>query len=259
LPRVSVPLPSVQILGVPVSRITMQAALATIDAWLTRRESHYICACDVHSLMRAHADPEHLTALKSASMITPDGQPVVWTARSRGIVDIERVCGPDLLPALCAESVTKGWSHYFYGGAEGVASDLERHLTREFPGLRIAGVDSPPFRPLTPAEQDETLARIRAAMPNILWVGLGCPKQEKWMLAQQSKLPGIVMIGIGAAFDFHTKRIERAPIWMRKNGLEWLHRLWSEPRRLWRRYLVLAPQFVVASVAETVRLRMRSR
>jgi N-acetylglucosaminyldiphosphoundecaprenol N-acetyl-beta-D-mannosaminyltransferase len=254
----SLAVPSLDILGVPVSRITMDDALATIEGWLQAGESHYVCACDVHSLMRARNDPEHLEALKGAGMITPDGQPVVWTARSRGIPDIERVCGPDLLPLLCHQSVAREWKHYFYGGAEGVALALAGQLQTEHPGLNVAGIESPPYRPLSEAEQDAVLNRIRASGAQVLWVGLGCPKQEKWMWAHRDKLPGVVMLGVGAAFDFHIKRIERAPLWMRRNGLEWLHRLFAEPQRLWRRYLILAPQFVVASLAETARLRLRS-
>ena len=248
--------PAVDILGVPVSRVTVSGAIGTIEKWLAGAESHYVCACDVHSLMRAQDDPDHMAALRGAGMVTPDGQPLVWTARSRGIPDIDRVCGPDLLPQVCRYSLSQGWTHYFYGGAEGVAGDLSRRLAADYPGINIAGTECPPFSPLSLAEQDTTIARIRASRANILWVGLGCPKQEKWMLANRDKLPGVVMIGIGAAFDFHTNRVERAPVWMREHGLEWLHRLASEPNRLWRRYLVLAPRFLIASLAETAALRM---
>jgi N-acetylglucosaminyldiphosphoundecaprenol N-acetyl-beta-D-mannosaminyltransferase len=240
-------IPSCEILGVPVSRITMDSALAAIESWANAGESHYVCACDVHSMMRAQSDPEHLAALRGASMITPDGQPVVWTAHSRGVSDMQRVCGPDLLPQLCRQSLAKGWRHYFYGGADGVAGELAQQLTREYPGLKVAGIDSPPFRTLTAEEQEAALERIRASGTKILWVGLGCPKQEKWMLAHRVKLPGV---------DFHVARLERAPAWMRHNGLEWLHRLLTEPRRLWRRYLVLAPQFVAASLFETLSQRV---
>lgn len=249
--------PAVSILGVPVSRVDMAAAVATIGRWIETRASAFVCALDVHSLMRAQDDAEHMAALRGAAMVTPDGQPVVWAARARGTGDMSRVCGPDLLPQVCAASVARGWKHYFYGGADGVASDLAERLQAKHPGLAVVGTDCPPFRALSTAEQEAALARIRASGAQILWVGLGCPKQEKWMLANRDKLPGVVMIGIGAAFDFHVDRVRRAPRWMREGGLEWLHRLMSEPRRLWRRYLVMAPRFVVASLAETASIRLR--
>jgi N-acetylglucosaminyldiphosphoundecaprenol N-acetyl-beta-D-mannosaminyltransferase len=250
--------PHIEILGVPVSRVTMRSALATIEKWLSSGESHYICACDVHSLMRARSDPSHMRALREAGMITPDGQPVVWTAHARGIADIERVCGPDLMPLLCEQSASRPWTHFFYGGADGVAADLAQRLSADYPGLKIAGMESPPYRALSFDEQRAALDRIRLSGANVLWVGLGCPKQENWMFLHRHALPGVVMIGVGAAFDFYTRRVERAPIWMRQYGLEWLHRLLSEPQRLWRRYLVLAPRFAVASIAETAKLRLHA-
>jgi N-acetylglucosaminyldiphosphoundecaprenol N-acetyl-beta-D-mannosaminyltransferase len=156
---------------------------------------------------------------------------------------------------VCERAAREGWRIYLYGGADGVAQALAERLAKSFPGLEVAGRQTPPFRPLDDDELEAALAEIRAARPHIVWVGLGCPKQEIWMLRNASRLSGCVTIGVGAAFDFHSGRIARAPRWMRDNGLEWLHRLASEPRRLWRRYLVLAPRFIVRAALQSARRR----
>jgi N-acetylglucosaminyldiphosphoundecaprenol N-acetyl-beta-D-mannosaminyltransferase len=251
--------PSAELLGIPVSRVTLATAVQFIAGWIARRESRYVAVCDVHSLMLGRKDASHRLSLTCADMITPDGQPIAWTLRHRGYADVARTCGPELLPAVCERSVQEGWTHYFYGGADGVADMLARRMAEQYPGLNIAGTECPPFRPLSDDERMAAIERIRASGADIVWVGLGCPKQERWMHEHRALLPGVVLIGIGAAFDFHTDRIERAPRWMRDNGLEWLHRLTSEPRRLWRRYLVMAPQFLFSSMAETVALKWKRR
>lgn len=249
----------VEILGVPVSIVDSGSAVATVAAWIKSRQQRsspprYVCACDVHSVMRAQDDQRHMRALRQADMIVPDGTPLVWVSRLRGERRIQRVPGPDLLSAICERSLAEGWTHYFYGGAEGVAGKLAERLSQNYPGLNVAGTQCPPFRALTPEEQERDLTRINASGADIVWIGLGCPKQEIWMLENHERLEGRILIGVGAAFDFHTGRIERAPQWMRNNGLEWLHRLASEPGRLWRRYLLLAPKFVAMSLAETASL-----
>lgn len=249
--------PTVEILGVPISRITPTSALAAIEGWVDAKAGAYVCACDVHSLMRARSDPTHLAALRGAALVTPDGQPVVWSARARGIADMSRVCGPDLLPLVCRTLAGKT-RHYFLGGATGVAEQLAAKLKRDIPTLDVVGTESPPYREPTADERAATIERIKRSGANIVWIGLGCPKQERWMLDHHDRLPGVVLVGVGAAFDFHTERVRRAPPWMRDNGLEWLHRLVSEPRRLWQRYLVLAPRFAVASAIETMLLRRRA-
>ncbi|MFV0295195.1 MAG: WecB/TagA/CpsF family glycosyltransferase [Hyphomicrobiaceae bacterium] len=246
----------IDILGVPVSVVDKMSALDTIAKWIAERRQgvaspRYVCACDVHSLMRAHDDPQHMRALRGAQMVVPDGTPLVWVSRLRGEKRIGRVPGPDLLSLICEHSEKEGWSHYFYGGAEGVAGKLAERLARHYPGINIAGTHCPPFRPLSADESRDDIARIDASGADIVWIGLGCPKQEQWMLDHERELQGRILIGVGAAFDFHTGRIERAPKWMRDNGLEWLHRLASEPKRLWRRYLLMAPRFVALSLAET--------
>jgi N-acetylglucosaminyldiphosphoundecaprenol N-acetyl-beta-D-mannosaminyltransferase len=206
----------------------------------------------------ARDDARHMQALRTADMVVPDGMPLVWIARLRGRSHMRRVCGPDLLRAVCARSVGAGWRHYFFGGAPGVADQLAQRLAERHPGLQVAGTDAPPFRPPTPQELDRALERMRAARPDIVWIGLGCPRQEQWMLENRARLPGTVLIGVGAAFDFETGRVRRAPPWMQKHGLEWLHRLVSEPRRLWRRYLILGPRFAVGSLVEAAGMALRA-
>lgn len=240
------------ILGVPVNVTSIPETLRVIGSWIANRESRYVCASDVHSIMRAQECPAHMAALTSADLILADGMPVVWVSRLRGSSAAQRVCGPDLMLAACEHSLKTGWSHYFYGGAEGVAEALADKLRMRYPGLKIAGTECPPFRPLTDGETQAALQRINTARPDIVWVGLGCPKQEAWMRRHRDALPGKTLIGVGAAFDFHTGRVARAPVWMREYGLEWAHRLANEPRRLWRRYLIQAPCFVFASLREVV-------
>lgn len=241
------------ILGVPVATVDRDGAIERITAWVSERSTRYVCACDVHSVMQAQQNSTHMEALQKADLVLADGMPLVWAARSFGERALGRVSGPDLMLDLCERAAREGWRVYLYGGAEGVAKSVAAKLCARFPGLDVAGRQSPPFRPLCEEELAGSLAQIRAAQPHLVWVGLGCPKQEIWMLQNASQLFGCVTIGVGAAFDFHSGRIARAPRWMRDNGLEWLHRLASEPRRLWRRYLVMAPQFVVRAAVQSVR------
>ena len=243
----------VSVLGVPISTVTMDSALATIGGWIEAGESRYVSTSDVHCVMRARQEPELMLALRAADMVVPDGKPVEWSARVRAKVPMTRVCGPDLMLRLSELSARTGWRQYYYGGAPGVADKLAQGLSERFPGLNVAGTYCPPFRPLTPQEQADDIARIADAGAQLVWIGLGCPKQDLWMRKHARNIPGAVSIGVGAAFDFHTGRIERAPEFMQKSGLEWAHRLASEPARLWRRYLVMAPQFVVLSGAQTLR------
>jgi N-acetylglucosaminyldiphosphoundecaprenol N-acetyl-beta-D-mannosaminyltransferase len=240
------------VLGVPISKVTMPAVINLVGRWISRGEARQISTCDVHCLMRAQTDARLAEALQNADVVVPDGKPVAWTVRVRFGPGIERVCGPDLMLALCERSAQTGWRHYFYGGADGVAEALAEELQLRYPGLEVAGTECPPFRRQTAAEIAGTRQRILQSRADIVWVGLGCPKQDVWMLENASSLPGVVSIGVGAAFDFHTGRIARAPVWMQRNGLEWFHRLASEPRRLWPRYLVLAPRFVLATLPGTL-------
>jgi N-acetylglucosaminyldiphosphoundecaprenol N-acetyl-beta-D-mannosaminyltransferase len=246
----------VWVVGTPVSAVDMASATTLIREWIQEKKSRYVCVTDVHSVMRSRWDPALDRALKDADLIVADGMPLVWTAWSRGVKSIGRVPGPDFMHELCRLS-PGNWTHFLLGGAKGVPDRLAQSLTALNPRLTICGTDSPPFRPLTEAEDNELVERINAAKPNIVWIGLGCPKQELWMSQHAGRIPGAIVIGVGAAFDFLSGHIPRAPLWMRNNGLEWLHRLVTEPRRLWRRYLVFAPMFAVLATVETIAIWWR--
>jgi N-acetylglucosaminyldiphosphoundecaprenol N-acetyl-beta-D-mannosaminyltransferase len=184
--------------------------------------------------------------------------PLVWLSRRQSRTPVERVYGPDLMLALCAKSIEQGYRHYFYGGAPGVPETLGQTLQTRFPGLQVAGDCSPPFRSLTSAEEIQIINHINQTQADIVWVGLGTPKQDLWMAAHRPRLTAPVLIGVGAAFDFHTGRIPQAPRWMQQNGLEWLFRLYQEPRRLWYRYLIYNPLFVLLILAQLLGLRRYS-
>jgi N-acetylglucosaminyldiphosphoundecaprenol N-acetyl-beta-D-mannosaminyltransferase len=241
------------ILGVPLAIVDMNSAVDVISQWIDGNHSRYICELDVHSLMQAQDDPAHNQALCRADMVLPDGMPLVWMSKLHGHKDIRRVCGPDLMLRVFECSAQKQWRHFFFGGAPGVADALAKKVEGMYPTLIVAGTASPPFRPMSAQEIDDNIERINAASPDIVWIGLGCPKQEIWMCENVEKLTRSIAIGVGAAFDFHSGRIDRAPGWMRSAGLEWLHRLISEPRRLWRRYLYLAPRFIILGTFELLR------
>ena len=234
----------VNVLGVGVSAITMAEALAHIDRWIAADAREYVCVTGVHGVMESHGDARLRDIHNQAGLVTPDGMPLVWVSRWQGHAHVERVYGPDLMLACCEAGLPKGYRHFFYGGAPGVPERLVARLKQRFPGLRIAGTWSPPFRELTPAEERDLVEAIAAARPHIVWVGLSTPKQERWMARLVGTLPAPVLIGVGAAFDMHAGVTKQAPRWMQRSGLEWLFRLGSEPRRLWRRYLVNNPRFV---------------
>jgi N-acetylglucosaminyldiphosphoundecaprenol N-acetyl-beta-D-mannosaminyltransferase len=236
--------PRVDVLGVPVSAITMAQAVEAIETWITRRTPQYICVTGVHGVMESVRD-ESLRAIHArAGLVTPDGMPLVWLARRAGQPQVERVYGPDLLLAVCSASLRHGWRHFFYGGAPGVAARMAARLQSRFPGLQIAGEYSPPFHQLSGPEDEAIVRRINASNADLVWVGLSTPKQERWMAAHVGRLTACVLVGVGAAFDFHAGVKRQAPRWMQRSGLEWLFRLLSEPRRLGPRYLVNNPAFV---------------
>jgi N-acetylglucosaminyldiphosphoundecaprenol N-acetyl-beta-D-mannosaminyltransferase len=236
--------PRANILGVGVSAINMDMALSTIENWIARREPHYICVTGVHGVMESQRDEELRRIHNTAGLVTPDGMPLVWLSHLMGFRYVERVYGPDLMLAMCERSTERGYRHFFYGGASGVAEKLVVRLRCRFPELRVAGIDSPPFRPLTLEEDRPIVARINEVRPDIIWVGLSTPKQERWMAAHVGRLSAPVLVGVGAAFDFHAGIKKQAPRWMQRNGLEWLFRLAAEPRRLGRRYLINNPWFL---------------
>jgi N-acetylglucosaminyldiphosphoundecaprenol N-acetyl-beta-D-mannosaminyltransferase len=251
-------IPRTNVLGVGVSAVNMTTALQAIEGWIARREPHYVCVTGVHGVMESQRDEELQKIHNSAGLVTPDGMPLVWLSKVRGLRSVGRVYGPDLMLRLCDRSASHAYRHYFYGGPEGVAQRLADRLRSRFTGLQVAGVYAPPFRPLTPDEDRDIVDRINSTNPDIVWVGLSTPKQEYWMAAHVGRLRAPVLIGVGAAFDFHAGLKRQAPAWMRRSGLEWLFRLMTEPRRLWRRYLVNNPSFMVLIALQALGVRRYS-
>jgi N-acetylglucosaminyldiphosphoundecaprenol N-acetyl-beta-D-mannosaminyltransferase len=251
----SVVVQRVNILGVGVNAINMDQALAAIEWWIARHDAHYVCITNIHGVIESQRDQGLRRIHNTAGLVTPDGMPLVWLSRLRGWTHVERVYGPDLLLALCERSVKMGYRHFFYGGDEHVPDRLAANLQQRFPGLRVEGAYSPPFRPLTDEEDEAIVKRINSARPDIVWVGLSTPKQEQWMAKHVGRLKASVLIGVGAAFDFHAGLKRQAPRWMQRNGLEWLFRLATEPRRLWRRYATTIPSFLWLCLLQTLRIR----
>ena len=243
------------VLGAQVHALHLTQARDLVVAAARERTSRgaYVCFCDVNSVSCARRDPAHLAALNHAFLATPDGMPIVWLGRRAGHPRVGRVYGPDLLLEVCAATAGSGLSHFFYGGAPGTAEALAANLRARFPGLRIDGVDTPPFRELTPAEAAALETKIHALRPAFFWVGLGTPKQEKFMASFAARLDAGVMLGVGAAFDFLSGRVPQAPRWMQRSGLEWLFRLCVEPRRLAPRYFKNNPAFLLRLLAEKLR------
>jgi N-acetylglucosaminyldiphosphoundecaprenol N-acetyl-beta-D-mannosaminyltransferase len=234
----------VNVLGVGVSAINVEAAVSIIGAWIAARAPRYVCVSGVHGVMESQDDPTLRTIHNRAGLVTPDGMPLVWLGRLSGHREMTRVYGPDLMLACCAASTAFGWRHFFYGGGEGVAELLSDRLRERFPALQIVGTYTPPFRPLAEGEEADVARQIEASRADIVWVGLSTPKQERWMAAHVGRVAAPVLIGVGAAFDFHAGLKAQAPRWIQRSGLEWLFRLATEPRRLWRRYLRNNPRFV---------------
>lgn len=247
--------PRVNILGVGVSALNMPSAVAAIEGWIEEGGARYVCVVPVHSVMDCQRDDEHRRIVNRSGMTTPDGMPVVWLCRMKGFRDVRRVYGPDLMLEVARVSEEKNYRHYFLGGADGVPEKLVANLTNRFPDLQVAGSYSPPFREMTDDETGEMIARINQSKPDILWVGLGSPKQERWMAENIEALDVPVVVGVGAAFDFHAGLKKQAPRWMQQSGLEWLFRLASEPRRLWKRYLKANPAFLFLITLQAIGLK----
>jgi N-acetylglucosaminyldiphosphoundecaprenol N-acetyl-beta-D-mannosaminyltransferase len=243
------------VLGVGVSAITLASACRLVLEAMAAGRKGYVCVTGVHGVSEAQADPEFRRILNAALLNTPDGMPLVWLGRRAVGRTVDRVYGPDLMLELCAATEHTEYTHFFYGGGAGVAEALGRALRRRFPALKIAGAYTPPFRPLTADEEIDIIARVRTSRPSLFWVGLSTPKQERFMAANLPKLDTGLMLGVGAAFDFHTGRVRQAPRWIQRAGLEWLFRLGHEPRRLWKRYLKNNPLFILRVFAQLTGLR----
>ncbi len=234
----------VNVLGVGISVLNLHTALAAVAAAVAQRRKGYICITGVHGVMEAQDNDAFRKMLNQAFLCTPDGMPMVWVGRWRGHQEMRRVYGPDFMLEVCRWSQPSGCRHFFYGGAPGVAEELRVRLTARFPGLQVVGCYTPPFRPLTPDEKVTLQQQIHAAQPDVMWVGLSTPKQERFMAEYLPQLEVTLMIGVGAAFDFHAGRVKQAPRWVQRSGLEWFYRMCSEPRRLAGRYLRNNPRFV---------------
>lgn len=240
-------LPGASVLGARITALGWPETLQVLSGWATRGESRYVCISNVHMVVTAQRDTELAQALKMADMATPDGAPVAWMLRQLGFPGQPRISGTELMLAYLKQASAREEPVFLLGSTEVTLLELQRVLHGSLPRLRIAGAHSPPFRPLTTLEDAELVDRINNSGARTVWVSLGCPKQEKWMMAHRGRVNS-VMFGVGAAFDFVAGTKARAPMWMQKAGLEWLHRLADEPGRLWRRYLITNALFVIGAV-----------
>ena len=245
----------VPILGVAVNAIDLETAVETVAGWIRSREKTYVCVTPVAGIMACQRDGDLRRIFNASGMTTPDGTPVVWVLRLLGESGVGRVYGPDLVRAVCRSSTAEGWRHYFYGGEAGVAQRMAARMRAEFPALTIAGAASPPHDWDPMLDEGAALRAINDAQPDVVWVGLSTPKQERWMAARRPHLRASVLVGVGAAFDFLSGEKPQAPRWMHSAGLEWVFRLASEPRRLWRRYLIDNPLFVILVTMQLLGLR----
>jgi N-acetylglucosaminyldiphosphoundecaprenol N-acetyl-beta-D-mannosaminyltransferase len=226
------------VLGIRVSAVNLELALHLAEKWIDAGQPGYVCLSGVHGVMEAQKDPELREIMNRAALNLPDGMPMTWLGWRQGFSAMDRVFGPDFMIEMCRLSSRRGYRCFFYGGKPGVAVELASVLRRRIPGLDIVGTYAPPFRPLSPEEERDLFAQIARAKPHVVWVGLSTPKQERFMAQYLDRLQVPLLIGVGAAFDYHTGRIRDCPAWIKRAGLQWLHRLIQEPRRLWKRYLL---------------------
>lgn len=241
-------------LGTRIDAIDWKRCLGRIAGWASGRESRYVCMCNAHSIVTARREPAFWPAINSADFALPDGAPVAWYLRWRGFPGQQRINGPDLMWRCCAMAAERNLSIFMYGCSAKTLRRLNARLGHEFPGLRLVGSYAPPFRELTVEEDTQVVRMIENSGAQIVFVALGCPKQEAWMAAHRGRIQA-VMIGVGAAFDYHAGVVRRAPRWIREAGMEWLYRLASEPERLWRRYLVTNTLFIAYVLGELFRVR----
>lgn len=232
------------VLGASIDALSWDEALDNIITWGAAKESRYVCICNVHSVVTTNSDIELKNAVNGADMSTPDGAPIAWALRRFGFADQERINGPDLMWKYLSEAEKIGQKVFFYGSTEATLRKLKAAINLSFPHLHVSGMHSPPFRQLSAQEHEQEIELINSSGAQVVFVSLGCPKQEKWMAGNRGRIKA-VMIGVGAAFDYHAGTIKRAPIWWQRNGLEWLYRLCCEPKRLMKRYLVTNTLFII--------------
>jgi N-acetylglucosaminyldiphosphoundecaprenol N-acetyl-beta-D-mannosaminyltransferase len=248
--------PTFRVLGVQVHAVQIPEVVAQMECWIEKGSpGHFIIVANAHIISERMKDPSLRKVLENASLTVPDGMPLIWLARRRGFPLQRRVYGPDLMWTFLQETSKKGYRHYFYGSTDEVLQHLKARLLSRFPSLSICGMYAPPFRPLTEEEDRQVVQMINEAKPDVLWIGLGCPKQERWMDEHRDRLQVPVMVGVGQAFDIFAGVKRRAPAWMQDHGLEWLFRLRQEPRRLWRRYLIQGARFVYNVLCEELGLK----
>jgi N-acetylglucosaminyldiphosphoundecaprenol N-acetyl-beta-D-mannosaminyltransferase len=249
------PTEQVNVLGVGVHPIDMEKAALILEARIREGRKGYVCLAGVHGIMEAQRDPSLKSIYAQAALVAPDGMPTVWIGHAQGFRGMQRVFGPDLMIDILAREEFRDCVHFLCGGEPGVAEKLRHELLRRFPSAKIAGTYSPPFRAMTAEEERELAERVRLLQPDIIWVGISTPKQEKFMARYLPILDTKLMIGVGAAFLFHSGAIRDSPQWVKRAGLQWLHRLFQEPARLWRRYLLNNPLFLVSVLLQNFRLR----
>lgn len=242
---------TVSVLNSPIDALSWNESLVRVSDWAANQESRYVCFCNVHSVVIADQDPFFNQVLSNSDMTVPDGAPVAWMLRKLGYPDQKRINGPDFMWRYLALASTRGESIYLYGSTPSSLALLLNRIRQVFPTLIVAGAHSPPFRALTSEEDDEVVRSINTSGAKTVWVSLGCPKQEIWMEAHRHRIHA-VMFGVGAAFDYHSGQSKRAPRWMQSSGLEWLARLWADPRRLWRRYLVTNTLFLLGAARQMI-------
>lgn len=243
------------VLGTGVSALSLAQARDLVLAARGKKHVGYVCCATAYNVNLARSDVALRSAYNGSHLTTPDGMPLVWLGRWHGHRDVTRVYGPDLMTAVCDAGRAVGLRHFFYGGDAGVAGRLRDKLSARFPGLQVAGTYTPPFRELTAPELADLRTAVAAAQPDVIWIGLSSPKQEHFMTTQGTTLDAGLLIGVGAAFDFLSGRVRQAPRWMQRSGLEWLHRLGTDPRRLWKRYLLHNPLFVLRTFAQLAGLK----
>jgi N-acetylglucosaminyldiphosphoundecaprenol N-acetyl-beta-D-mannosaminyltransferase len=247
------------VLGVDVDAVDMEEALGHVAAFLQGCRKNYVCVTGVHGIMEAQRDSRLLEVYSRSAMTIPDGMPVAWIGRLQGHTGMQRVTGPDLMLEVFRREEFAQTTHFFYGGREGIATELRDKLRLQFPWVKIVGTYTPPFRELSSSERDELIGNIAALKPDIIWVGIGCPKQEIFMAEYLPALETKLMFGVGAAFDFHTGRIRDCADWIKRSGLQWLHRLLQDPKRLWRRYLSANPAFLWLITLQILNVRSYPR
>jgi N-acetylglucosaminyldiphosphoundecaprenol N-acetyl-beta-D-mannosaminyltransferase len=260
LPGAAPPVRRRAVLGVPLAMVDYERTMDAMDEMVASGTPGYVCCSPVHAVMVARDDPEMMSALRGSTLAVPDGMPLVWAAKLLGESISNRVYGPELMLRYSDRCAEQGHRVWLYGGRDqGALAQLALNMRTRHPGIRIVGGFSPPFRDLTAREEEELVARVNEQRPDVVWVGIGVPKQEKWMARMRDRLDAPVLVGVGAAFDFHAGLVPQAPDWMQRFGLEWAYRLGHEPRRLWKRYARYNPLFVFGFARQYAQHRRAAR